>query len=73
MATFDDNPGYQPFIDHLIAALSVYELGTVTTPVPHYNGPIDWKTTSISRSIQAIARRMRTAEEAYNTIKAAES
>ncbi|KAI0071451.1 hypothetical protein K474DRAFT_1606917, partial [Panus rudis PR-1116 ss-1] len=62
-----------PFISHLIALLSVYELGPSSTPVPKYEGPSDWQTQSILRSLGAMAQRMYTAEEAYNAIKAHES
>ena len=73
MASHADHQGYGPFIDHLIASLSVYELGPISAPIPRYEGPTDWKTNSIQRSLAAMARRMITAEEAYNAIKAAES
>lgn len=61
-----------PFVSHLIALLSVYELGPSSAPVPKYEGPSDWQTQSILRSLGAMARRMYTAEEAYNSIKASE-
>ncbi|TCD65005.1 hypothetical protein EIP91_003326, partial [Steccherinum ochraceum] len=73
MTAYTDNLGYQPFIDHLIASLSVYELGPISAPIPRYDGPTDWKTNSIQRSLSAMARRMITAEEAYNAIKASEA
>jgi len=64
MATYADNQGYQPFIDHLIASLSVYELGPISAPIPRYDGPTDWKTNSIQRSLAAMTCRMVTPEEA---------
>lgn len=68
-------PGYDshPFLKHLVALLSVYELGPSSTPVPRYDGPSDWYTTSILRSLEAMARRMFTAEDAYNAIQAAQN
>lgn len=72
MAELD--PGLQhPFQDHLIALLSVYDLGPGATPIPRYEGPATWQTQHILRSLDAIVRRMFTAEEAYNAIKAAEA
>ena len=65
-------PFEHPFVSHLIALLSVYELGPSSTPVPKYEGPSDWQTQTILRSLGAIARRMYTAEEAYSAIKASE-
>ncbi|KAI9060777.1 hypothetical protein PYCCODRAFT_1372756, partial [Trametes coccinea BRFM310] len=63
-----------PFFTHLVALLSVYELGpSLPTPVPKYDGPTDWQIESIMRSLSAMARRMYTAEEALNAIRAAES
>ncbi|CAL1702932.1 unnamed protein product [Somion occarium] len=46
-----------PFVSHLIALLSVYELGPSSAPVPKYEGPSDWQTQSILRSLGAMARR----------------
>ena len=63
-----------PFFTHLVALLSVYELGpSLPTPIPKYDGPTDWQIESIMRSLSAMARRMYTAEEALNSIRAAES
>ncbi|PSS38101.1 hypothetical protein PHLCEN_2v81 [Hermanssonia centrifuga] len=73
MASPADLQGVQhPFITHLVAALSLCELGPSTAPIPRYNGPADWQTDSILRSLAAISRRMYTAEEAYGAIKASE-
>lgn len=62
-----------PFLSHLIALLSTYELCPMSTPPPRYDGPGDWQTDSILRSLSAVARRMYTAEEALASIKASES
>ncbi|EJF61929.1 hypothetical protein BD309DRAFT_867116, partial [Dichomitus squalens] len=63
-----------PFFTHLVALLSVYELGpALPTPIPKYDGPTDWQIESILRSLGAMARRMYTAEEALNAIRDAES
>lgn len=45
----------------------------MSTPPPRYDGPSDWQTDSILRSLSAVARRMYTAEEAVASIKASES
>ncbi|KAG1824138.1 hypothetical protein EV424DRAFT_1606045 [Suillus variegatus] len=61
-----------PFLSHLIALLSAYELCPMSTPSPQYNGPADWQTDTILRSLGAVARRMYTAEETLASIKASE-
>lgn len=75
MASIGDHrtPAGHPFFQYLVAALSVYELGPSSVPVPKYDGPSDWQTDSILRSLTAVARRMYTAEEALASIKASES
>ena len=45
----------------------------MSTPPPRYDGPGDWQTDTILRSLSAVARRMYTAEEAVASIKASES
>lgn len=67
--------GYQPppFLNHLVALLSVYELGPSSTPIPKYDGPSDWYTGSIMRSLEAMARRMFTAEDALKAIQASQN
>ena len=45
----------------------------MSTPPPRYDGPSDWQTDSILRSLAAVARRMYTAEDALASIKASES
>lgn len=75
MASIGDHrtPAGHPFFQYLVAALSVYELGPSSVPVPKYDGPSDWQTDSILRSLTAVARRMYTAEEALAAIKASEN
>ncbi|KAG6372485.1 hypothetical protein JVT61DRAFT_7588 [Boletus reticuloceps] len=62
-----------PFLSHLIALLSAYELCPMSTPPPRYDGLGDWQTDSILRSLSAIARRMYTAEDTLASLKASES
>lgn len=65
-----------PFLSHLVALLSVYELqpaqnsksGTPALPLPRYEGPQDWQTESIERSLAVIANRMRAAEEKLGAV-----
>ncbi|TFK35673.1 hypothetical protein BDQ12DRAFT_580577, partial [Crucibulum laeve] len=52
-----------PFRSHLVALLSIYELGPKGAPIPRWDGPSDWQTDSILRSLSALAKRMWTAEE----------
>ena len=57
-------PPMDPFRAHLVALLSIYELGPFPgTPIPRYEGPTDWQTESILKSFGAVARRMCSAEE----------
>lgn len=58
-----------PFLSHLVATLSVYELGPGSTPIPRYDGPSNWQTETIIRSLSAMARRMYSAEEALKLSK----
>ena len=62
-----------PFLSHLVAILSVYELGPTPTPLPRYDGPRDWQTDAIQRSLANVARRMHTAEDIVASIKANDS
>ncbi|KAI9566571.1 hypothetical protein HD554DRAFT_1096674 [Boletus coccyginus] len=62
-----------PFLTHLIVLLSTYELCPMSTPPPRYDGPSDWQTDSILRSLSAVARRMYTAEDTLASLKASES
>lgn len=66
-------PQTHPFLSHLIAVFSIYELGPSPAPLPRYDGPGDWQTDSILRSLNSLARRMYTAEETLGAIKASES
>jgi hypothetical protein len=50
-----------PFLTHLVALLSVHELGTNAIVLP-YTGPSTYYHDSILRSITAISNRMHTAE-----------
>jgi hypothetical protein len=59
-----------PFKAHLVALLSIYELGPFPgTPIPRYEGPTDWQTESILKSFGAMARRMCSAEEAVSDLR----
>ncbi|TDL24346.1 hypothetical protein BD410DRAFT_719898, partial [Rickenella mellea] len=61
------------FLSHLIAVLSIYDLGPFPAPIPRYDGPQDWQTESILRSLTSIAKRMYTAEEAVKAFQDGES
>lgn len=61
------------FLNHLVAVLSIYELGPFPAPVPRYDGPADWQTENILRALGAMARRMCTAEEGIAALKASEN
>ena len=53
-----------PFRAHLVALLSIYELGPFPgTPIPRYEDPSDWQTESILKSLSTLVRRMSSAEE----------
>lgn len=59
-----------PFKAHLVALLSIYELGPFPgTPIPRYEGPTDWQTESILKSFGAMARRMCSAEETVSDLR----
>ncbi|KAL4267517.1 histidine kinase [Pleurotus pulmonarius] len=55
-------PPDHPFLSYLVALLSVYELGPNSAPPPRYDGPSDWQTDIIIRSLTAVAKRMYEAE-----------
>ncbi|KAI0044635.1 hypothetical protein FA95DRAFT_1544784 [Auriscalpium vulgare] len=61
-----------PFLAHLVAVLSIYELGGSTAPVPRYDGPSDGQIEHILRAVDAMARRMFTAEETVASLKASD-
>ncbi|TFK61095.1 hypothetical protein BDN72DRAFT_747236, partial [Pluteus cervinus] len=65
------SPHSDPFRSHLITLLSAYELGPGphSQPVPRYEGPADWQTDHILRSLTAIASRMLNAEHSLATIQ----
>lgn len=76
MSSIPDRRGttpQDPFLSHLIAVLSIYELGPFPAPLPRYDGPSDWQTDSILRSLSALTRRIYTAEDTLNAIKASEN
>lgn len=62
----------QPFLSHLVNLLSSYEHGPLPTSVSRYDGPSDGQTEDILRSIDAIGRRMHTAEAELASIKDSE-
>ncbi|KAJ2913125.1 hypothetical protein MD484_g7293, partial [Candolleomyces efflorescens] len=70
--TTTSSPSAQdPFNSHLIALLSIYELGPypgATVPVPRYNGACSWETEEILRSLGSIAKRMWVAEERVRSL-----
>jgi hypothetical protein len=60
-----------PFLSHLVALLSVYEVGPqVAAPVPTWTGPSAWYQDTILRAITSLARRAYTAEDALAAHKA---
>ncbi|KAF8884648.1 hypothetical protein BD779DRAFT_1400668, partial [Infundibulicybe gibba] len=73
MAAITESNPPDPFHSHLVALLSIYELGPPSAPIPRYDGPSDWQTESILRSLTAMAQRMYTAEESLAAIKAADA
>lgn len=50
-------PDSHPFLDHLVAVLAIYEQGSLSAPLPRYEGPTTSQTQSILRSLEIIARR----------------
>ncbi len=64
---------FDPFISHLVAVLSIYELGPFPAPVPRYNGPSNWQTDNILNALKTMARRMYTAEDTLASIKTSEN
>jgi osomolarity two-component system, sensor histidine kinase NIK1 len=59
-----------PFLSHLVALVSLYELSPSPGPLPQYHGKTDWQMESIIRSVAAMARRMYSAEEALLVFRA---
>jgi len=64
---------HHPFLSHLVALLSFYEIGPSTSPAPRYDGPQDWQTDAIERSLASLAGRMHTAEGQISSIQALET
>lgn len=63
-----------PFKSHLVALLSIYELGPFPgAPIPRYEGPTDWQTDTILRSLATVAQRMWRAEAVVTEFKDARS
>jgi osomolarity two-component system sensor histidine kinase NIK1 len=61
-----------PFVQHLVALLSVYEVGPrLSAQPPAWNGQSEWYHDTILRGITALARRAYTAEDALDAYKAA--
>ncbi|KIM74788.1 hypothetical protein PILCRDRAFT_14103 [Piloderma croceum F 1598] len=59
-----DSQGQDPFLSHLISLLSIYELGLLfPVSLPTYDGPNNWQTESILRSLSALIRRIHFAED----------
>ncbi len=53
-----------PFRQHLVALLSIYALGPLSAPFPKYDGPTNWETSSILRSLEEFSKRLYAAEHA---------
>ncbi|KAK0194850.1 hypothetical protein F5146DRAFT_1023091 [Armillaria mellea] len=54
-----------PFRQHLVALLSIYALGPSSAPLPKYDGPTNWETNSILRSLEEFSKRLFAAEHAH--------
>ncbi|KAI6039407.1 hypothetical protein EDC04DRAFT_2568449, partial [Pisolithus marmoratus] len=67
------DPMHDAFLSHLIALLSTYELCPMSIPPPRYDGPADWQTDTILRSLAAVAQRMYTAEDMVASIRASDN
>jgi hypothetical protein len=61
------------FLSHLVAVLSIYELGPFPAPLPQYKDKTDWQAESIMRSLTVMAHRMYNAEEQLAAMKASHS
>ena len=58
------------FRAQLVALLSIYELGPFPgTPVTRYEGPTDWQTEPILKSLGAMAHGMYSAEETVGDLR----
>jgi osomolarity two-component system, sensor histidine kinase NIK1 len=63
MSSIQDSQGQDPFLSHLISVLSIYELGLFPVSLPTYDGPTNWQTESVLRSLNALTCRIRFAED----------
>ena len=58
-----------PFQSHLVALLSIYELGPFAgAPILRYDGPADWQTEMTLKSLGVVAKRMWDVEAAVVSI-----
>jgi hypothetical protein len=65
----DQTTPMNPFRLHLVALLSIYEHGPfLGAPTLRYDGPADWQTELILKSLVVVAKRMRDAEAAVASI-----
>lgn len=62
------HPMSADFLAHLLSLLTVYERGVDNPSLPQYDGPRDWQTDAIEKSLANVARRMYTAESLVDTI-----
>ncbi|KAF8603344.1 hypothetical protein BDV93DRAFT_393765, partial [Ceratobasidium sp. AG-I] len=65
-----------PFTAHLVAVLSIYELGPGrpgAAPLPRYDGPRDWQTDAVERALGRVAARMYAAEAELAALKSGET
>jgi hypothetical protein len=63
MSSIRDSQGQDPFLSHLVSVLSIYELGLFPASLPTYDGPSNWQTESILRSLSALTHRIYLAED----------
>src|ERR1700733_2345867 len=63
MSSIQDSQGQDPFLSHLISVLSIYELGLFPASLPTYDGPSNWQTEFILRSLSALTCRIHFAED----------
>jgi osomolarity two-component system sensor histidine kinase NIK1 len=63
MSSIQDSLGQDAFLSHLITILSIYELGQFPMSLPAYDGPSNWQTEAILRSLSTLTRRIYFAED----------
>jgi osomolarity two-component system, sensor histidine kinase NIK1 len=63
MGSIQDSQGQDAFLSHLITVLSIYELGLFPASFPTYDGPSNWQTESVLRSLSALTCRIHLAED----------